>query len=325
MQVHVFNKQSPSEDLQNKLFEFEKSFSYQLSKHRHFYIDHSPDYSAFYRAMGDANIIIIEKNQKVIAVISAVVREIEINNQLEKIAYIGDLKIQEEYRRGPVLFRLFQKLQCILKDLKYGYAVVVEGTEVTPEHYTGRLGIPVFSETNKIQVLRFNLQDSRADSCIEMPEIFEMPKFCDFESGFEIYQEILGNHPMMIAKAKPEIRSSIAPQWMHLESLEGRACGMLDDTRKAERWYGLENSKELRYANIGYFVYQDPKAALSLIKSFMHAAKNTGYDGLSIALTEAQFLELSPYLQHLDHEKQMATLYATHGHFKNLAINASEI
>lgn len=86
----------------SKLQEFEKQFTYPLGNDR-FYIQHGEnnDYFSFFEKLGKPNIMVLEKDNKVIGVCAAVLREI---NQ-EKYWYLCDFKIEEEHR-GQKLYRL---------------------------------------------------------------------------------------------------------------------------------------------------------------------------------------------------------------------------
>lgn len=90
------------EEYNLKLREFEKQFTYPLGNEK-FYIEHGKqsDYFSFFEKLGKPNIMVLEKDDKVIGVCSAVLREI---NQ-QKYWYLCDFKIQEEHR-GKKLYRL---------------------------------------------------------------------------------------------------------------------------------------------------------------------------------------------------------------------------
>lgn len=84
-----------------KLQEFEKQFTYPLGNDR-FYIQHGEnnDYFSFFEKLGKPNIMVLEKDNQVIGICCAVLREM---NQ-KKYWYLCDFKIQKEYR-GQKLYR----------------------------------------------------------------------------------------------------------------------------------------------------------------------------------------------------------------------------
>lgn len=85
----------------SKLQDFEKQFTYPLGNDR-FYIQHGEnnDYFSFFEKLGKPNIMVLEKDNQVIGLCCAVLREI---NQ-KKYWYLCDFKIKKEYR-GQKLYR----------------------------------------------------------------------------------------------------------------------------------------------------------------------------------------------------------------------------
>ena len=63
-----------------KLFNFKQLFDYPFDEIQRFRIDHSPDYSAFYRSIGESTTLIAEANNQIIAAISIAIRTIRIHN-----------------------------------------------------------------------------------------------------------------------------------------------------------------------------------------------------------------------------------------------------
>ena len=70
------------------------------------------------------------------------------------MVYLGDMKIDQTVRGGRTLLRLVEAMrQWVGTRAEAAFAVVMDGTSATPARYTGRLGIPLFSELGKIIVL----------------------------------------------------------------------------------------------------------------------------------------------------------------------------
>lgn len=90
------------ESYSSKLQDFEKQFTYPLGNEE-FFIQHGKktDYFSFFEKLGKPNIMVLEKDNQVIGVCSAVLREI---NQ-SKYWYLCDFKIKKEHR-GQKLYRL---------------------------------------------------------------------------------------------------------------------------------------------------------------------------------------------------------------------------
>lgn len=90
------------EEYSSKLQDFEKQFTYPLGDDK-FYIQHGEkkDYFSFFEKLGKPTIMVLEIDNKVIGVCSAILREI--NNK--KCWYLCDFKIEKEHR-GKKLYRL---------------------------------------------------------------------------------------------------------------------------------------------------------------------------------------------------------------------------
>lgn len=90
------------EKYSSTLQEFEKQFTYPLGNDK-FYLQHGEknDYFSFFEKLGKPNIMVLEKDNKIIGLCCAVLREI---NQ-KKYWYLCDFKIEKEHR-GQKLYRL---------------------------------------------------------------------------------------------------------------------------------------------------------------------------------------------------------------------------
>ncbi|MDF1666250.1 MAG: hypothetical protein P1V97_31135, partial [Planctomycetota bacterium] len=108
MTVHCFHAAPPPE-LQSALSQFELQFDYPLGESDRFRIDHSDDYSRFFRAMGRAAIFVDEEKGVVLGVLSCSRRRIldPEGNAIEAI-YLCDLKVQDCPKKGRVLLRLLK-------------------------------------------------------------------------------------------------------------------------------------------------------------------------------------------------------------------------
>ena len=131
MNIIDLNASAPTEEILHKIFEFERLFTYPLSQDTYFRIDHGRDYTAFYRSMGQAKTLVVILNENVIAIVSMVIRNIQINNDFQKILYIGDLKIHPSYRSTRVLFNLAKMIQKQFSaTVQYAYSIVMDGQKL---------------------------------------------------------------------------------------------------------------------------------------------------------------------------------------------------
>src|SRR5690606_37342637 len=103
---------APSASLAARLDEFERQFRYPLGSGQTFYISHGDDYPRFFRAMGEACCLVAEQGERVIGVLSVVIRPLQHpDGSATTTAYFADLKLSPTCYRGRVLLRLFCEAQ----------------------------------------------------------------------------------------------------------------------------------------------------------------------------------------------------------------------
>ena len=97
---HIYNE---------KLLEFEKIFKYPIGQD-YFTIDHGNDYFRFFDYIGKPFFFIVEKNNQIIAVSAAVLREIRtsLNKPKEDVWYLCDLKIHPDHQGQFILQKLLR-------------------------------------------------------------------------------------------------------------------------------------------------------------------------------------------------------------------------
>ncbi len=159
MRIHALIASSNPE-LSHALAQFEQQFSYPLGEGRYFRIQHNTDYPRFYRAIGDDVACFVAESQgRVLGVISAALRKLRMpTGEIKPTAYIGDLKINPSPNRGRILVELARATeQWAKQQVTTAFGVVMDGTSAIPTQYTGRLGIPLFMEIAKVNVLQINL------------------------------------------------------------------------------------------------------------------------------------------------------------------------
>ncbi|MCF8462663.1 MAG: GNAT family N-acetyltransferase [Rickettsiaceae bacterium] len=296
--------------LSHKVSEFERLFTYPLGQDRYFRIDHSPNYDAFYKAMGEAHTYYALYHDKIVASISYVIRTVKLHDHIDKVAYLGDLKIHPDHQATRLFFSIAKHLQPILeREVSSAYGIVMDGTINTPEQYTGRLGIPKFERLKEVYVLRFDTKncDTSTDSHISK------------ESCFETYQNLSSKPFASISNS--HMRSAIAREWFSTSKL---ACGMLEDTRLAKRLF-LESGEELRSAHLSYFVYDDVQQGFLVIKSALKRSFQLGFPAMFLALSKQQMDDLESHLIGTSYSMAKAAIYGTQKTYGEITINTAEI
>jgi hypothetical protein len=296
---------------QRQLFDFEQQFVYPLGQNSSFRIDHGSDYTAFYRAIGDPTTLAAEIDGKIIGVISIAIRNICINGATSRFAYIGDLKIDPAYQSGSILFRLVKFVQPQLtRAARYAYCVVMDGTSRAPSSYSGRIGIPLFDNVSKLHILRITTSMTESNQAITVSA----------EEGVNAYRRLNAGGTILDI-ANSSLRSEASPTWL---VSAGRACGLVEDTRRSKRLY-LSDGTELLSAHLSYFSFCDSESALSLLNGAVNWAFENGFPAVFVGLSPMQKRTLQPVLDSFQCQESMATIYATDDICSNIAINSSEI
>lgn len=286
--MHVTELSGPPDNALARRFEaFEALFDYPLGLAQRFRISHAPDPTAFFRAIGEAKTWIVEDGEVVIAALSAAIRTLVIDGRERRVAYIGDLKIHPGHRGRRVLYRLAEQAMPWLKvhaDVAYG--VVMDGTAVTPDRYSGALGIPGFEPVSNLHILRFT--DLRT-----------------VETG---------------PTGEGTLRSVMPPVGLGGDGAHGR----VEDTRRAKRLI-LDNGEELLSAHLSDFVFRDSLAGREVIDQALNCASEHGFPAMFLALSPQDYDRLRPYLDGLSWSEARATVYATDPICARLPINSAEI
>ncbi len=258
MKIHRFNS-PPSQDLARALAEFEKEFRYPLGPNDCFSISHAPDYSLFFRSMGEASIHLAESGGAIVGVQAVVRREVRLaDGSRVPAAYFCDTKIVANRRGGIVLGKLALSASEETLGASYvaGFSVVMEGS-ITTDKYTGRLGIPHFVELGKIVILRF---DTGGDFS-GLPPI----------SGALAFHRPEGGDSALCSEMAP------------LELAVDGASGILTDTRRGKRLHRSDGS-EMVSAHLTALRFSDSAGLSALIRLAMKSAAAAGFPGLFVAL-----------------------------------------
>jgi hypothetical protein len=315
MNVHRLSGPPPAE-LARALADFETQFTYPLGPGRYFRISHGDDYPRFFRAIGTAACFVAEREGRVLGTLGTAVRRLTLPEGSERsVVYVGDLKVAPEARGGmtlPRLVRAAQEWAASQADAAFG--VVMDGTRVTPERYTGRLGIPAFRELGKVIVLRLPaLRDGgRHDDRLASTD----------ESAAACYQRLSAGR-CASPGGNPAERSEIAPLW--LLHPDGSACGRLEDTRRAKRLV-TDDGTEMRSAHLSAFAFRDVRAGVELLRDALRRAGALGFPALFVAVPAAEADAIRTALEGVDAVAAPATVFgAGLEPFPLWNINTSEI
>jgi hypothetical protein len=270
MNVHVLTG-APSPDLAGALARFEEQFTYPLGTARSFRISHGDDYLRFFHAVGDAACFVAERGGDVVGVLALAVTRLGTPEGERAAVYLGDLKVAPTARGGRVLPRLASAArEWVGSRVDCAFAVVLDGTSVTPDAYTGRLGIPVFRAVANVAVLRLPAGGSPDLENWETPTTMGAECFARLTAGW-----------MATRGGNPAERSETSPVW--LVAPDGSACGRLEDTRRAKRLIADDGS-EMISAHLSCIGYRDPAALAELLRVASAAAAIRGLPALFAAV-----------------------------------------
>jgi hypothetical protein len=314
MKVHPISGPPPL-DLARALEEFEKPFTYPLGVGTFFRISHGKDYTLFFRAQGNASCFVAEREGRVIGVLGTVIRRLWLPNGTEKMAaYFGDLKIAVEAQGGTVLLRLARAAERWLRPkVEVGFGIVMGGTKLMPDSYTGRAGVPSFENLGHLVLFRI--------SGLKGPAIEAEGYLTDRETGLDCYRRLITGRYACPA-GDGEERSEITPIW--LMNSDGAACGMLEDTRKAKRLI-MGNGEELLSGHLSCFAYRDSNAGAELIRIAFQQAVRLGLPALFVSVAERDAEELRAALGECDILPAPAFVYGAGLRSGDWNINSSEI
>jgi hypothetical protein len=295
----------PSPSLARALADFEAQFTYPLGPGRTFRISHGEDYGLFFRSMGTASSFIYEHDGRVLGVLGVAVRPLLLPDRSEKqVAYFGDLKTAKEARGGVVLHRLVSAAMDWLRpQVDAGYAVVMDGTPVIPEAYTGRAGIPLFRELGKVTVLRVILPRIPA----ELPSPTDPVSAVEESALVSSFRELSGGRYANLG-GNAHKRSQIPA--MFLKHLGGGACGRLEDTRRGKRLIADDGS-EMISAHLSCFAYRDVESGAAIVREAAQRAVRLGFPALFTAVPVADSDALCTSLSSFEIIRAPATIFGT--------------
>lgn len=298
MNVHTLAA-PPLPELALALERFEEQFRYPLGPGRFFRIAHGEDYPRFFRAMGEGICFVAERRGRVLGVIGAALRRLTLpGGEERRVVYLGDLKIDPSVRGGRTLLQLAEAVrQWAAARAEAAFAVIMDGTPATPDHYTGRLGLPLFYELGKIMVLRLPTSQILPDPEERWMTTAVRGESCYLRLSAGRYACPGGN---------PAERSGTEPLWL-LEP-GGSACGRLEDTSRAKRLI-TDDGLEMRSAHLSCFAYRDPQAAVELLRVALRHTADRGLPALFVAIAAGEAGELCRQLEGIEVVLAPATIY----------------
>jgi hypothetical protein len=147
----------------------------------------------------------------------------------------------------------------------------MDGTPITPDRYTGRLGIPLFREVAKVAVLRLPASEGSATF---------VKWEADAVAGEDCFARLMATR-FGTTGGNPAERSETPPLW--LVAPDGGACGRLEDTRRAKRLI-TDDGGEMISAHLSCIGYRDAAALVELLRVARGAAVARGFPALFAAV-----------------------------------------
>jgi len=261
--------------LARALCDFERQFQYPLGQDW-FRICHGEDYSRFYQSLGLASHVVVQDDSGIVAVCGAVIRELyEPAQGLRKVLYLGDLKIAAHARGGRVLWSMVQALQHHYEDIDSAFCVVMRGNTMAPDNYSGRAGLPAFDAIGSLRIWRLAVEGGTWAAAADAQVV-------SATQGMAAFRRLAGQHNYCLA-GQPQRRSCMAAQWWM--TADRRACGRLEDTRRAKQLFGSDG-REMLSAHVGAFAFSDPASAGRLLQTLCAQVNAMACPALFLALPE---------------------------------------
>lgn len=260
------------------LEQFEREFSYPLGKAGRFRISHGQDYSAFFRAMGEASLLMARKEGRVLGMLATVMRKLWMRagsgGPVSREAHLlCDLKVIPESRGSTVLASLIRAAKQRIEASRSHacYCVVMEGTAKSPLDYTGRLGIPKFGKLAEIMVLRVP---------VRYPAIRREAGQVSLSEAREV-RDRLSPRGILFDGSEHRLRSRMEP--VPLKTPDNMACGIVEDTLSAKRLFE-ESGREMLSAHVSGFAFATPSDGAALLNQAQMVAAAVGFSAIFAAV-----------------------------------------
>lgn len=288
MKLHCLHEAPPAW-LGEALERFEQQFRYPLGTTQRFSISHGRDYLPFFRAMGQASLLVVERDGEVLGTLARVERWIEhfgATPMKQLVHYLCDLKVTTAARGSRVLATLMQaaRHQIEQSGSRSCYCIVMDGTGRLPTDYTGRIGIPGFEKAAEIVVIRL----SAGTSAFSPTNGRGMPAPAIRVTG--------GTH---------ELRSLMVP-----DTLRGpeAASAVLEDTRRGKRLW-LEDGSELLSAHVSNLHFESVVAGASVLRQAFEKAQEVGFPAIFTTVPILTWQNLRDHLKNFAVQEARASIF----------------
>lgn len=304
MRINCYTDALPRE-ISERLMAFEEQFHYPLGAHDFFRIHHPPPYTQFAQSIGNAACFIATDQDQILAAISVSIRDLLIAGTIKKSAYIFDLKLHPNNTKPFALLRILQHAQTWAEQYcDTAYAVVMDGTQKTPDQYTGRLQIPKFNKSGSLAILLFPSATHSIQAQVQSAQHYNYDHTSVETIGADLAQ-----------------RSRVTPRCL---SIDHDNWAIFEDTRRAKQLFQADGT-EIKAAHLSHIHFNNPTHASALIQSARHLAREHNYAYLFCCLNQNQYAQVdSNVRQEAKHSR--ASLY-THNLDTNpeWLIHSSEI
>jgi hypothetical protein len=180
--------------------------------------------------------------------------------------------------------------------VRAAFSVVMDGTRATPEQYTGRAGVPAFARLGAVVVLRLPTGGP--------PDGDDVPP-CDPADATACFRELSNGHYAAVPGDAAE-RSETEPAWLMVPG--GRACGLLEDTRRAKRLIA-DDGAEMRSAHLSAFAFRTPADGARLLRAALRLAAGLGHPALFVAVAAQDAAAVREELLPVEGVAAPATVY----------------
>ena len=261
MKIHRITDTLPA-GMEDQLADFEKHFVYPLGLNDSFTISHGPDYSCFFRSMGDACIYVAESTGEIAGVLVVVRRTVAlVDGTRIPAAYFCDAKVAPGKQGSPVLARLALMAQRDLMEagVTAAFSIVMEGSP-SPETYTGRIGIPLFRKLGGIQIVRIETSRRIGEGRV------------DFDGDYT-------SSGIFPSGGDAATSSLLKPLGIEVEG----ASGTLLDTRRGKSLW-RRDGREMISGHLSDIQADSPAAWVRLVNQTLEVAGRAGLSGMFIGL-----------------------------------------
>lgn len=301
MRIHSLTSPPPP-NLACALEEFEYSFLYPLGPKQKFRISHGREYLPFFRAMGEATLLVAEHAGDVLGTLVLVRRMVQTRTsagmQESPAFYLCDLKVRSEWQRTPLLLRLIAAARKLIESsgVRRCYCVVMDGTRRLPTSYTGRLEIPPFEKLGEIMIIRATFTPEIDPDLGQLVSISEVD---------QLFQQIR-SPGVAAAQGLSSERSRMSPRG--LIDASRSACGVLEDTRRGKQLW-LQSGEELLSAHLSRWAWTHAHSGAAILKQAVSISLKHGFPALFAALPNRCYPNLAQYLDSLQVQEAPATVF----------------